>query len=67
MSLLLSHWYPGSGVYLIVSIPDLCTLSYFKKMYTFGTMNSICEEIQPYSTNIKMPLVSCEMNTRLLW
>ena len=29
--LLLSHWYPGSGVvaYLIVSIPDLCRLSYF--------------------------------------
>ena len=25
-----SHWYPGSGVwYLIVSIPDLCTLTYF--------------------------------------
>ena len=29
MSLSLSHWYPGSGVYLIVSIPDLCTLTYF--------------------------------------
>ena len=29
MSLLLSHWYPGSGWYLIVSIPDLCRLSYF--------------------------------------
>ena len=29
MSLLLSHWYPGSGVNLIVSIPDLCRLSYF--------------------------------------
>ena len=25
----LSNWYPGSGVGLIVSIPDLCTLSYF--------------------------------------
>ena len=25
-----SHWYPGSGVwYLIVSIPDFCTLFYF--------------------------------------
>ena len=29
MSLSLSHWYPGSGVILIVSIPDLCTLTYF--------------------------------------
>ena len=29
MSLSLSHWYPGSGKYLIVSIPDLCTLTYF--------------------------------------
>ena len=29
MSLSLSHWYPGSGVVLIVSIPDLCPPSYF--------------------------------------
>ena len=28
MSLSLSHWYPKSGVDLIVSIPDLCTLTY---------------------------------------
>ena len=28
VSLSLSHWYPGSGVVLIVSIPDLCTLTY---------------------------------------
>ena len=28
VSLSLSHWYPGSGVNLIVSIPDLCTLTY---------------------------------------
>ena len=27
VSLSLSHWYPGSGV--IVSIPDLCTFTYF--------------------------------------
>ena len=25
----LSNWYSGSGVYLIVLIPDLCTLTYF--------------------------------------
>ena len=24
-------WYPGSGVVLDVSIPDLCTLTYFVK------------------------------------
>ena len=29
VSLSLSHWYPGSGVVLIVSIPDLCTITYF--------------------------------------
>ena len=29
VNLSLSHWYPGSGVYLIVSIPDLCTLTYY--------------------------------------
>ena len=31
VSLSLSHWYPVSGVvlYCIVSIPDLCTLTYF--------------------------------------
>ena len=32
VSLSLSHWYPGSGVVLIVSIPDLCTLTYFKQL-----------------------------------
>ena len=31
VSLLLSYWYPGLGWYLIVSIPDLCTLTCFKK------------------------------------
>ena len=29
MKVSLSNWYPGSGVGLIVSIPDLCPLSYF--------------------------------------
>ena len=29
MSLPLFHWYPGSGVVLIVSNPDLCHLTYF--------------------------------------
>ena len=29
VSLSLSHWYLGQVWYLIVSIPDLCTLTYF--------------------------------------
>ena len=29
MSLSLSHWYPGSGVVFDLSIPYLCTLTYF--------------------------------------
>ena len=29
MSSSLSHWYPGSGVVLDLSIPDLSPLSYF--------------------------------------
>ena len=29
VSLSLSHYYPGSGVVLDLSIPDLCTLTYF--------------------------------------
>ena len=29
VSLSLSHCYPGSGVVLDLSIPDLCTLTYF--------------------------------------
>ena len=34
MKVSLSHWYPGSGVVLDLSIPDLCPLSYFgKKLY----------------------------------
>ena len=28
VSLSLSHWYPGSGVALDLSIPDLCTLTH---------------------------------------
>ena len=32
---LLSHWYPGSGVYLIVSIPDLCLfLTFINDIFT---------------------------------
>ena len=29
VSLSLSHWYPGSGVVLDLSIPDLCAPTYF--------------------------------------
>ena len=34
VSLSLSHWYPGSGVVLVVSIPDLCTLTYLGQWRT---------------------------------
>ena len=37
VSLSLSHWYPGSGVYMIVSIPDLCSLTYFYEMVLLNT------------------------------
>ena len=30
VSLLLSYWYPGSGVVLDCIDPDLCTLTYFQ-------------------------------------
>ena len=34
VSLLLSHWYFDQVWYLIVSIPDLCTLTYLEEMET---------------------------------
>ena len=42
MSLSLSHWYPGSGVVLDVSIPDLCTLTYFVYVLEFGLTLGKC-------------------------
>ena len=33
VSLSLSHWYPGSGVVLDLSIPDLCNLTYFSNRW----------------------------------
>ena len=32
VKLTLSHWYMGQVWYLIVSIPDLCTFTYFDKL-----------------------------------
>ena len=32
VTLSLSHWYPGSGVMLDVSIPDICPLSYLNEI-----------------------------------
>ena len=34
---LIFYWYPGSGVVLDLSIPDLCPLSYFKAVIEFFT------------------------------
>ena len=37
VNLPLSHWYPGSGQYLIVSIPDLCNpYLLFKDIFLFS-------------------------------
>ena len=47
----LSNWYPGSGVGLIVSIPDLCPLSYF---HVFPRDN-ICK---PFTLCMTQPLNS---------
>ena len=35
VNLSLSHWYPGQVWYLIVLIPDLCTLTYFGETAAF--------------------------------
>ena len=32
-------WYPGSVFYMIVSIPDLCLLSYFNCRFSYTTTN----------------------------
>ena len=48
VSLSLSHWYPGSGVVLDLSIPDLCTLTNFvtesepHMTHTYKTSLSFC-------------------------
>ena len=40
VSLSLSHWYPGQVWYLIVSIPDLCNLTYFASLIKNETHSS---------------------------
>ena len=35
-----SHWYPWSGV-VLVSIPDLCTLTYFYKLEVVSKLSSL--------------------------
>ena len=45
--LLLPMWYPGSGVVLDLSIPDLCLLSFF----IFNKYDKIrCHELENYLT-----------------
>ena len=41
MSVSLSHWYPESGVVLNLSIPDLCTLTYFIVKWRGKTLFSL--------------------------
>ena len=38
VSLSLSHWYPGSGVVLDLSIPDLCTLTLIHRCNSFYSL-----------------------------
>ena len=45
VSLSLSHWYPGSSVVLDVSIPDLCTLTYYNLVINLDS-NSTISSIQ---------------------
>ena len=42
VSLSRSHWYLGSGVVLIVSIPDLCTLTYFNTIRWLYKVPLVC-------------------------
>ena len=57
MSVLLSHWYPGSGVgHLIVSIPDLCALAYFNSGQRYCRMLQV-EHFAILSTLVKLPFV----------
>ena len=41
-SLSLSHWYPESDMVLVVSIPDLCTLTYFHIIVPHDAFFQIC-------------------------
>ena len=49
VSLSLSHWYPGSGVVLDLSIPDLCNLTYFATIELFKYGNASLEAVRSVS------------------
>ena len=46
VSLSISHSYPGSGVDLVVPIPDLCTLTYFESFLCDESCNGVNFEFQ---------------------
>ena len=52
VSLLLFHWYPGSGVILAVSIPDPCRLSYFV-LASHRCCSTHCVEVVDKKLNCK--------------
>ena len=60
VSLSLSHWYPGSGVVLDLSIPDLWTLTYFyfKTNYRLMQVKSIAAFCIKLSVVIKIFVLS---------
>ena len=71
MSLSLSHWYPGSGVYLIVSIPDLCTLTYFSSLVIYlnskPTSKKKHKEVIQYFTMCNQSTFTCNPKTILIF
>ena len=54
VKLSLSHWYPGSVWCLIVSIPDLCPLSYFDKFDRSGMCSSTTKTTKELSISLFM-------------
>ena len=45
-------WYHGSGVVLVVSIPDLCILSYFKTQFVVFHKSGRLTQVLRYSLNL---------------
>ena len=62
LSLVVSHWYPGSSVVLDCIVPDLCTLTYF---YVVWILSPPQQRLYLYKTS----LTFCRPDTlkQLLW
>ena len=54
----IANWYPGQVWYLIVSIPDLCTLTYFNEILRcLNCNNGICDIVHYYKATVNVSLV----------